>query len=196
MRHAKHRHTLGVTKEHRAAMMGHLATALLTHGRIKTTLAKAKALRPFIERIISLAKRAQNAPKERSVYLRRLAIARVRDKDAIKLLFNERAEEFANRNGGYTRIYKLAERRKGDAAEMALIELISGSDEGYPKRKRRTPAKKAAQAAPTAAPVAEESPVDETPAAPAEEAPAPDAEAPEPTAEAPSTDEEPKEEKS
>lgn len=151
MRHTKHRHSLGVKKEHRAAMIGHLATALLLHGRIKTTLAKAKALRPFVEKIITLAKRAKAAPGPRAVYLRRLAIARVRDKAAIKMLFNERVDEFMDRDGGYTRIYKLADRRRGDAAEMALIELIDGSDEGYPKRKKRSAKAKSEAPAPAAA---------------------------------------------
>lgn len=148
MRHRKHRFQLGVKKEHREAMMAALATALLKHGRIETTLAKAKALRPFVEKIITLAKKAHGAEPARAVYLRRLAIARVRDKDAVHLLFDQKAEEFLERNGGYTRIYKL-DRRVGDAAEMALIEMIDSSDEGYEKRKRG--AKRAAAAGAAAA---------------------------------------------
>ena len=130
MRHLKQRHRLGVEKEHRLALMANLAVALITHGRIKTTLAKAKALRPYIEKIITMAKKAKEAEPARSVHLRRLAISRIRDKSAVKTLFNEKVDEFVNRNGGYTRIYKLGPRR-GDAAEMAIIEFIAGDDQGY-----------------------------------------------------------------
>jgi len=144
MRHGKKRHKLGVSGPHRSAMMGNLAVALITHGRIETTLAKAKALRPFIEKIITLAKKADKAnDAARKLHFRRLAIARVRDKKAVAQLFDERASEFADRPGGYTRIYKLGQ-RIGDAAEMALIELIDGSDEGYETPKKKT-AKKAAK---------------------------------------------------
>ena len=130
MRHLKHRHQLGVKKAHRLAKMANLAVAIITHGRIKTTLAKAKALRPFIEKIITMARKAKKAEPARAVYLRRLAISRIRDKVAVKTLFNEKVDQFANRNGGYTRIYKLGPRR-GDAAEMAIIEFIAADDQGY-----------------------------------------------------------------
>lgn len=110
--------------------MANLAVALITHGRIQTTLAKAKALRPFIEKIITMARKAKKADPARSVHLRRQAIARIRDKVAVKTLFNEKVDEFVNRNGGYTRIYKLVPRR-GDAADMAIIEFIAGDDQGY-----------------------------------------------------------------
>ena len=103
--------------------MSNLGAALLRHGRIQTTLPKAKALRPFIEKIITLAKKAEGASPERALHYRRLALARVRDKDAIATLFNERASAFTQRSGGYTRIYKLGT-RIGDAAEMAVIQLI------------------------------------------------------------------------
>jgi large subunit ribosomal protein L17 len=142
MRHGKKRHKLGVSSPHRSAMMGNLAVALITHGRIETTLAKAKALRPFIEKIITLAKKADKAnDAARKLHFRRLAIARVRDKKAVAQLFDDRVSEFVDRPGGYTRIYKLGQ-RIGDAAEMALIELIDGNDEGYQK-----PTKKAAKKA-------------------------------------------------
>ena len=130
MRHLKHRHQLGVKKAHRLAKMANLAVAIITHGRIKTTLAKAKALRPFIEKIITMARKAKKAEPARAVYLRRLAISRIRDKVAVKTLFNEKVDQFANRNGGYTRIYKLGPRR-GDAADMAIIEFIAADDQGY-----------------------------------------------------------------
>ncbi len=130
MRHLKQRHRLGVEKEHRLALMANLAVALITHGNIRTTLAKAKALRPYVEKIITLAKKAKEAEPARAVHLRRLAISRIRDKAAVKTLFNEKVDQFVNRNGGYTRIYKLGPRR-GDAAEMAIIEFIAGDDQGY-----------------------------------------------------------------
>lgn len=179
MRHSKRRHVLGVTGPHRSAMMGNLSVALITHGRIETTLAKAKALRPFIEKVITLAKKAEQAnDAARKLHFRRLAVARVRDKKAVAKLFDERASEFANRPGGYTRIYKVGQ-RIGDAAEMALIELIDASDEGYdkPKRKAAPKAKAKAKAEPEATEAeapAEEVATEEAPAeaaaAPAEEA--------------------------
>ena len=141
MRHSKRRHILGVSSSHRSAMLGNLSVALITHGRIKTTLAKAKALRPFIEKIITLAKKADQAnDAARKLHFRRLAIARVRDKKAVAELFDNKVSEFSNRAGGYTRIYKLGQ-RVGDAAEMGLIELIDASDEGYPKRPKKKAAK-------------------------------------------------------
>ena len=137
MRHSKRRHILGVSSSHRSAMLGNLSVALITHGRIKTTLAKAKALRPFIEKIITLAKKADQAnDAARKLHFRRLAIARVRDKKAVAELFDNKVSEFSNRAGGYTRIYKLGQ-RVGDAAEMGLIELIDANDEGYPKRPKK-----------------------------------------------------------
>ncbi len=139
MRHGKKRHKLGVTGPHRLALLANLSVALITHGRIKTTLAKAKALRPFIEKIITLAKKAENSnDAERKLHFRRLAISRLNNVKAVATLFDERVVEFMERSGGYTRIYKLGQ-RIGDAAEMGLIELIDGNDEGYAKR----PSKKA-----------------------------------------------------
>ena len=143
MRHSKRRHLLGVTGPHRSAMMSNLALALIKNGRIETTLAKAKALRPYIEKIITLAKKAKKAnDAARKLHFRRLAIARVRDKKAVAVLFDERVSEFTDRPGGYTRIYKLGQ-RVGDAAEMGLIELIDGNDEGYEKPKKKAAKKKA-----------------------------------------------------
>ena len=177
MRHSKRRHVLGVSGPHRSTM-GNLAVALITHGRIETTLSKAKALRPFIEKVITLAKKAEKAnDAARKLHFRRLAISRVRDKQAVAKLFDELVSEFTNRPGGYTRIYKIGQ-RVGDAAEMALIELIDGNDEGYEKPKKKAPkkaAKKAAkeaeatesadEAAPAAEEAAEEAPAEEAPAA-------------------------------
>ena len=157
MRHNKHHASLGVTVEHRRAMMSNLAAALITHGRIQTTLTKAKALRPFIEKVITKAKKAAAlTEKKDALHLRRLALSDVRDETAVTKLFNETHKEFTNRSGGYTRIYKLGQQRISDAAEMALIELIGAEDEGYKKRgAARKKGKKAAKpAAPEAAPAA------------------------------------------
>lgn len=142
MRHNKHHASMGVTVEHRRAMLSNLAAALITHGRIKTTLAKAKVLRPFIEKVITKAKQAAaKTHKKDALHLRRLAHADVRDETAITLLFNEKYKEFVNRSGGYTRIYKLGPQRTSDAAELALIEFVKADDPGYTKSKGRKPAK-------------------------------------------------------
>jgi large subunit ribosomal protein L17 len=158
MRHGKHRYQLGRVKEHREALMANLAVALFRHGKIRTTLAKAKALRPFAERLITMAKKAHlSGDSIRRLHYLRLVIARIRDADTAAILFNERAVEFEGRNGGYTRIYKLVE-RIGDAAEMAIIELIPGDDVGYAKSRRRRAAAKRrgerVEASPQAQPVA------------------------------------------
>jgi len=148
-------------------MLSNLAAALIRRGRIETTLVKAKALRPFIERIITKAKRAAAADEKKdAIHLRRHALRQVRDEDAVTLLFNEKAAQFAKRAGGYTRIYKLAPRRVSDAAEMALIEFVGAEDPGYKKRGKGGSTRKAEK---TAAPAA----AAEAPAPAAEPAPAP-----------------------
>ena len=142
-------------------MLANLSVALITHGRIQTTLPKAKALRPFIEKVITLAKKADAAnDAARKLHYRRLAVARVRDKQAVAKLFDQLVAEFAQRSGGYTRIYKLGQ-RIGDAAEVALIELIDGNDEGYNKKGGKASAAQPAaepEAAAEAAPAAAEQP--------------------------------------
>ena len=146
MRHNKHHASLGVHDSHREAMLSHLAVALITHGRIQTTLTKAKALRPFIEKMITKAKRAAGmAKKPEALHLRRLAMKDLRNEDALTQLFNETHKEFANRTGGYTRIYKLGPQRISDAAEMALIEFVKADDPGYKKNKSRAKGKKSAK---------------------------------------------------
>jgi large subunit ribosomal protein L17 len=166
MRHLKQRHSLGLKKAHRLAVMATMAASLFQHGRIKTTEAKAKALRPFSEQIITLAKKAAaTEDASQKLHYRRLAIARVRDVAAVRKLFDELAPEFANRSGGYTRIYKLGT-RIGDAAEMAIIEIVKADDEGHAKPKRAK--KKAAK--PAAAPAADEVVAEEAPAEPVAEA--------------------------
>src|ERR1044071_4529181 len=154
MRHNKHHASLGVTREHRESMLSNLAASLIEHGRIQTTLTKAKALRPFIEKVITKAKKAAaKTEKKDQIHLRRLALADVRNEDAITKLFNETYKEFANRNGGYTRIYKLGPQRISDAAELALIEFVKADDPGYKKSKgsRKSGKAKKARAPKTAA---------------------------------------------
>src|SRR5471032_1885325 len=165
MRHNKHHASLGVTVEHRRAMLSNMAASLITHGRIQTTLTKAKALRPFVERVITKAKQAAaKTEKKDALHLRRLALSDVRDETAVTKLFNETYKEFANRDGGYTRIYKLGAQRISDAAELALIEFVKADDPGYKKSKNRKaakakPAAPAATEAPATAPLAEVAPV-------------------------------------
>ena len=152
MRHNKHHASLGVTREHRKAMLSNMGASLIKHGRIETTLTKAKALRPFIERVITKAKKAAAASEKKdALHLRRMALKDIRDEGAITLLFNEKAKQFANRSGGYTRIYKLGPQRIGDAAEMAIIELIAAEDEGYSKSRGKKKSAKAPKAAKPAA---------------------------------------------
>ncbi len=146
MRHRSHRHVLGVKKEHRAAMVSGLAAQLITHARIRTTLSRARALRPFVERIITMAKKGVAAGGSTRLHYYRLAIARVRDESAVALLFKERVAAFTNRKGGYTRIYKL-EARRGDAAETALIELVGKDDVAPAKPKPKARKAKAPEAA-------------------------------------------------
>lgn len=162
MRHNKHHASLGVTREHRKSMLSNMGASLIKHGRVETTLVKAKALRPFIEKVITKAKKAAaSSVKADALHLRRMALKDIRDEGAVTVLFNEKAAQFANRSGGYTRIYKLGPQRIGDAAEMAIIELIAADDQGYKKSKgakkaRKSGAKKAAKA--DAAPAAEAAP--------------------------------------
>lgn len=138
-------------------MLSNLAASLIEHGRIQTTLTKAKALRPFIEKVITKAKKAAaKADKKDQIHLRRLALADVRNEDAVTKLFNETYKEFVNRSGGYTRIYKLGQRRISDAAELALIEFVKADDVGYKKSKgKKAKGKKAAKASKAAAAPAE-----------------------------------------
>ncbi len=143
MRHRKHNHQLGVKTAHRSSLIANLSCSLIENGRIKTTIAKARALRPFIEKVITLAKKAHGADDAaQKVHFRRLAIARLRNKKAVAKLFDELVQQFENRNGGYTRIYKLALPRLGDAADMALIEFVEEASKKKAKKKKSS--KKAA----------------------------------------------------
>jgi large subunit ribosomal protein L17 len=125
MRHRKAHRKLGRVTEHRIALLRNQATALLMHERIETTVPKARELRPFVERLITIARRGVKAadPRGRTLFARRLVSRDVQDQDVVSKLFDELAPRFAERPGGYTRILKLGHRR-GDAAELAQIELI------------------------------------------------------------------------
>jgi large subunit ribosomal protein L17 len=116
MRHGVAGRKLGVTSTHRIAMLRNMATSLIKHEQITTTLPKAKELRPYVERIISLGKRGD-------LHARRQAYAQIRDEKVVAKLFTTIAERYKARTGGYTRVLK-AGVRYGDAADMAVIELV------------------------------------------------------------------------
>jgi large subunit ribosomal protein L17 len=116
VRHRNKGRKLSRTHTHRKALLRNLATSLFRHGRIETTTAKAKELRPVAERLITLARRGD-------VHARRLAGRKIQDRDVLGKLFDDIAPRYAERPGGYTRILKLGT-RKGDGAEMSLIELV------------------------------------------------------------------------
>ena len=116
MRHRRAGKKLGRDSAHRKALYSNLAGALIEHGRIKTTVAKAKAVKPFAEQMITLGKRGD-------LHARRLALAELRSQDVVHQLFADVAPRFADRAGGYTRIVKLGP-RLGDAAEMVYLELV------------------------------------------------------------------------
>ena len=144
MRHRNAHRKLGRVSEHRTALLRNQAEALLAHEKIETTVPKAKELRPFVERLITIAKRGvkANDPKGVSLSARRLVMRDVLNETVVTKLFDELAPRFMERPGGYTRILKLGHRR-GDAAEIAQIELIGS--EFDPKKAEEE--KKAAEAA-------------------------------------------------
>lgn len=122
MRHRVAGKKLSRSTGHRKALRKNLMKALFIHGRIRTTEAKARAIRPEAERLITLAKRGL-ADASYGVHARRLAAARLSDKQAAKVLFDQVAPKYAERPGGYTRMLKLGQ-RQGDGAEMVILELI------------------------------------------------------------------------
>ncbi len=126
MRHMKRGKKLGRNASHRKALMRNMAVSLFRHERIETTEAKAKVLKSFAERIITLAKRGD-------LHARRLVAVDINDKQMVQKLFQDLGPRFAERNGGYTRVLKLGH-RKGDAAPMALIELTD--TEVFEKKKQ------------------------------------------------------------
>ncbi|WP_304117631.1 50S ribosomal protein L17 [Mycolicibacterium bacteremicum] len=137
---------LGGSSSHQKALLANLATALFEHGRIKTTEPKARALRPYAEKLITHAKKGE-------LHNRREVLKKIRDKDVVHTLFAEIGPFFADRNGGYTRIIKV-ENRKGDNAPMAVIELVrekTVTSEANRARRADAAQKVAAAAAPQAA---------------------------------------------
>ncbi|HWK58633.1 MAG TPA: 50S ribosomal protein L17 [Parapedobacter sp.] len=160
MRHGKKFNHLGRTSSHRKAMLSNMATSLIKHKRITTTLAKAKALRQYVEPLITKS-------KNDTTHSRRTVFSYLQDKEAVTILFREISEKVATRPGGYTRIIKL-ENRLGDNAEMAFIELVDynevykkdGESKERKSTRRRGGKKKAGAAAVPTAEVAEETVVD------------------------------------
>lgn len=117
MRHRKKGRKLSRTSSHRKATLRNMVTSLFRHERIETTTAKAKELRPYAERLITLARRGD-------LHSRRLARQKIEDREVLGKLFDDIAPRYMERPGGYTRILKLGN-RKGDSAEMSLIELVT-----------------------------------------------------------------------
>jgi len=128
MRHLKSGRKLGRNASHRLALKRNLARALFEHERIVTTVEKAKELRPFVERLITLA-------KKNTLHARRLALSRLPDRGTIDKLFKEYGPRFEDRPGGYTRIIKRLERRLGDAGRTAYLELLKSGEEKVRRRK-------------------------------------------------------------
>jgi large subunit ribosomal protein L17 len=170
MRHQKKTLKLGRTAAHRKALLANQVCSLIVHRRIKTTLAKAKAVRPLAERMVTLGKNG-------SLHARRNALSILRQKDAVKKLFDDIAQKSTNRNGGYTRIVKLG-RRKSDSAPMAFLEWVDAAaqvteeksaEEKKARRKETEPKPKEKEAKREEEPTTKE----EKPSAPAPEEPKP-----------------------
>lgn len=167
MRHGKKINHLGRKTAHRKAMLANMACSLIEHKRINTTLAKAKALKVFVEPLITKAKAENNQSIEKGTHNRRIVFSQLRDKETITELFSTVAEKVEDRPGGYTRIIKLGN-RMGDNADMAMIELVDFNElynADKPKAKKTRRKKKADAPAVTAAPAAAvvEAPIEETP---------------------------------
>lgn len=139
MRHGDKINNLGRTKSHREALLSNLACQLIEHKRIVTTLAKAKALRVFVEPLITKS-------KQNTTHQRRVVFSYLQDKEAIKELFDVISAKIAGRPGGYTRIIKLGA-RPGDNAELAMIELVDFNEiYGKGKEEKKEPAKRTRRA--------------------------------------------------
>ncbi|MBE7176447.1 MAG: 50S ribosomal protein L17 [Mucilaginibacter polytrichastri] len=192
MRHGKKVNHLGRTDSHRKAMLANMATSLILHKRITTTLAKAKALRTYVEPLITKS-------KSDTTHSRRIVFSYLKNKDSVSILFREVAEKIANRPGGYTRIIKL-ENRPGDNSEMALIELVDYNEvykkDGKAEEKKTTRRGRARSKKADAPAVAEETKAvaaaeekEEVKTAPEEAAPAAEPEASAPAEETPADEE-------
>lgn len=155
MRHNQKGRKLGRTASHRKATMSALSTALLKHKKVRTTLAKAKETRLYVEPLITRAKRAhlltgdEKAITAARIHARRMVGRYIKDNDVLKELFTEIAPKVADRPGGYTRVVKLG-RRQGDAAEIAIIELVDWNSGATPKAKISKPRPTRRKAAPAA----------------------------------------------
>jgi large subunit ribosomal protein L17 len=142
MRHRRSIPKLGVKTAHRKAMLSNMATSLINHGQIETTIGRAKVLAPVVSRLVTLAKRGD-------IHARRLAATTVKDKTVLKKLFGEVATDLKNKNGGYTRIVRSGF-RKGDGASLAIIQLLiekkveekETKKDKEDKKKTKTPAAK------------------------------------------------------
>ena len=181
MRHRKRTAKLGRTSEHRTALLANLVCSLIKHRRIRTTLAKAKAARVVADKMVTLGKKGQE--KDSSIQCRRLVAARLQqqprhhfakhngvsgkvrrdewrqNEDVVRILFEDIAPGFAERSGGYTRVIKLG-RRRGDAAEMAILEWVKDGDTPV-RESKNAPKAKASKAEAVTEEVVEESTTDE-----------------------------------
>lgn len=163
MRHNKKFNHLGRTADHRKAMLANMAISLIRHKRITTTLAKAKALKKYVEPLITRSKNDTTTS-------RRVVFRYLQNKYAVKALFGEVAEKVANRPGGYTRVIKLGT-RQGDAAEIAFIELVDFDEnmaktpKAAAKKTRRAGRKAKAEEAPQAEAAVEATPAEDAPKA-------------------------------
>ncbi|MGB5699713.1 50S ribosomal protein L17 [Muriicola sp.] len=201
MRHGKKVNHLGRKTAHRSAMLANMACSLIEHKRINTTVAKAKALKQFIEPLITKSKAENNVSAEKGTHNRRIVFKNLRDKYAVSELFSTVSEKVADRPGGYTRIIKLGN-RLGDNADMAMIELVDFNEiynAGKAKKKKTTRRSRTAKKSDTTAVAAEEKNevAVETPQAEKAEVKTPEAKAPKaekPTEEAPKKEKESPEE--
>jgi len=166
MRHNKKFNHLGRKSAHRKAMLSNMACSLILKKRIITTTAKAKALRMYVEPLITKAKPENNSTTEEGSSNRRVVFSYLQDKYAVTELFREIGPKVASRPGGYTRIIRMPENRLGDAAEMAMMELVD-YNEVYTredKKAAKTKTTRRGRGKKEAAPVAEAAPAAEAPA--------------------------------
>ena len=157
MRHNKKFNHLGRTASHRASLLSNMASSLIMHKRITTTLAKAKALKKYVEPLITRSKKDDTNS-------RRVVFRYLQNKEAVKELFGEVAAKVADRPGGYTRVIKLGS-RQGDAASIAFIELVDFDENMAKTEAKKTRTRRSRKSAPKAeAPAAEEAPATDAPA--------------------------------
>ena len=157
MRHGKKINHLGRKTAHRKAMLANMACSLIEHKRINTTVAKAKALKLFVEPLITKSKVENNQSVEKGTHNRRIVFKNLRDKYAVTELFSNVSEKVGDRPGGYTRIIKLGN-RLGDNADMSMIELVDFNETynvGKPKKQKSTRRGRSKKSETPAAPVAE-----------------------------------------